>query len=884
MSAHTLTSLDYYRDPDPPAPVRESHDWFANPGPFVPLGGALMDAPPFGWRGTSGTTADHKGGRNLPVFWSELDLRWYRVLARHLDNTNSFAIGFLNHLVNFTIGKGYGWQACRKGVKKTPYQTVGTTKDPLIAKAQQILDSWRDANQWPIKSRQAYRVFRREGEVFGRFFNDGWDNLANFRLRAGEMIGSPTGDTDGPASYGIETDPEDVNTRWKYHEFDPARPGELNEWVPADRMIHIACNVDTWCVKRGVPDFLPMGTELEGIRQLLRAMLDTSNEQAKIAWMEKFPNAVVEQVRGLVPLRASQEPQYNTGLSGWPYTGQQSLYSLNGFRASRVIRVEGTREFEPGPTSAGVANFLLVEQACLRACCARWGMPENFTSDASNNNFASILAAGTPFVRAIEGAQLEWGAGWERPIALKVLDFAVEAGLLTESERRQLDVEVTDPAVVTPEPDKDAARIVSLNAARLLSPQTAQQQLGLDPQHEAANFKAAEPAPQMPQPGQDGGEPGGGAADLLGLGESESWVSDPVYSLLSEAGRQGLVQKQVTDKNGRKSMRWVRPGDAKKADPRAGKADEKKNAVTAIRAALSDPAKADPKELAAHLARLTVAEIDALNKDAGVRGGRLKADKLDKFLAHVKAKAATPAKPDPADGGHQIDFDADDRGGAAAVVTRAGIAKAMASAKTADARAEVAAEFMSAHGADGGEVKAHGMTAGEPTRQLVVDGVAVHWTDATFDAAAQTIANMAAGDVPPALWAATGRVIHTAQKNGKDDYWRAKYKNFTESAATGGDGTTVVYSAAPAGADILTHEGGHNLAKQVWGKTTPASGSEYAKAYVAEKPVTAYAENSAAEDFAEAVRMYAESDLLRNTLKARFPKKYQAVHNLLKGK
>jgi hypothetical protein len=518
MSAHTLTSLDAYRDPDPPAPVRESHDWFSNPGPFVPLGGALLDSPPFGWRGTSGSVSDRAHGRKLPVFWSELDLRWYRVLARHLADTNNFAIGFLGHLVGYNVRKGFGWQACRKGVKKTAYQTVGTTSDPLVAKAQQILDSWRDANQWPITAREAFLRWRRDGEAFGRLFAGGWDALPAFRFVEPEQVGAPDGDTSRETSFGVRTAPGDVKDVVSYYVRDLDGDGLEGEWVGAEKIVHIKSNVDS-CVKRGVTDFLPMSTELEGVRQLLRAMLDTSNEQAKIAWMEKFPNAVVEQVRALLPQRASSEPQYNTGLSGWPYTGQQSLYSLNGFRPSRVVRVEGTREFEPGPTSAGVGNFLLVEQACLRGCCARWGMPENFTSDASNNNLASIIAAGSPFVVAIEGSQLAWGSCWERPIALKVLDAAVDAGMLTQEERRQLDVETTEPAVVTPEPDKDAARIVSLNAARLLSPQTAQQQLGLDPQHEAANFKAAEPAPQPQQPGND--PKGGGAAELLGLGEGK---------------------------------------------------------------------------------------------------------------------------------------------------------------------------------------------------------------------------------------------------------------------------------------------------------------------------------------------------------------------------
>lgn len=481
----TVTSLDL--PPGTPVPLAESEpDGFHVPFPWQSGYGQGYGYGNYFGRGANGSLSDRKAGRFLPVFWNELDLRWYRVLARHLDSTNNFAIGFLSHLVNFVVGKGFGWQACRTGAAKTPYQTVGAPSDPLVTKGQSILDAWRDANKWPVKSRRAYRRLRREGEVFGRFFSGGWDALPAFRFVPPELVGSPDGDTATERSFGIETDPDDVDTVWAFYVRDAAGDGLTGKWVPAEKMVFRKINSDDE-VKRGVTDFLPMSAELDGVRLLLRAMLDTSHEQAKMAWMERFPHALVDQVRGMVnkyPANQPDRPRYPDGLP-LPWGG-------NDIRQTYVKRTEGDRELEPGPTFAGVTNYLAVEQACLRGMGARWNMPEYFSGDASNANFASTLVAGSPFVRAIEGEQLEHAADWERPVALKVLDAAVDAGWLTPAERRQLDVEVTPPAVTTPEPDKDATRITGLVSAKLLSPQTAQLQLGLDPQHEEANLQAAE--------------------------------------------------------------------------------------------------------------------------------------------------------------------------------------------------------------------------------------------------------------------------------------------------------------------------------------------------------------------------------------------------------
>ncbi len=582
MTAFTLTSLDSpgspatlaTREPLPgelqrrisedvslwPQPWRWWQDGYASP-----YGGFAFS------RGATGTTTDRRGGKNLPLFWSELDLRGFRILARFLRQTNPFAIGFAEHLIGYHVRKGFGWQACLKGRKKTAYPTVDSEPDPAVAKGQQILDAWRDATLWPLKSREAFDRWITDGEVFGRLGRGDWGKLPWFRFVGPEQVGSPTGDTEGPESFGIETPEGDQQgPPVRFHLWNPDSGMTEGHWVDADRIIHAKRNV-TSDVKRGLPDFFPLHEWLDGTRKLLWNMIDTAGEQAKIAWREKFPTATQSQVQSLIPMVATT-PGSTTALSAWSPYGYPPNLDLNIpvgpnlFKPSKVVRVEGSREYEAGPTFAGAASYIEVEQAALRGCGARWGMPEYFSGDASNNNFASSLVAGSPFAVAVEGGQLAFGSCWERPIALKVLELARDAGLLTYDEWRRLDVEVTPPAVVTPKPLEDTQQRQILNAAHILSPQTWQLMEQLDPQHEAANWQAFTT--------QGGADLGGPMDPLAGMqGGGGGLPTEPSFEafLRYEDKTVGLVKKQITDKDGVQRTVYVRP-DEKPAAAGGGKA------------------------------------------------------------------------------------------------------------------------------------------------------------------------------------------------------------------------------------------------------------------------------------------------------------------------
>src|SRR5215813_13332453 len=535
-SSESITSLDVHEPQPIPASaarrvLREQSDFgpgrwglwgagWGNPLWWGEMGMYGPGEPVHPFRVPFGTTLDRRGGRDLPLVWTELDLRGFRVIARYLCDTNPFAIGFINRLIDYHIRKGFGWQACLAGARKTPYATleVDTPENRLVARAQSILDQWRDTNNWPARSREAFRRWRRDGEVFGRFYSGGWERLPVFRFVEPEQIGSPTGDSDTAKSFGIHTDPDDIEDVWEYYVRSMTEPGQ-GRWECAASFIHIKANVDA-NIKRGITDFLPIAEFLDDTRRLIRSFLSTAADMANIAGWERFPFATMQQVQAIMPAAPNSVAQT------YEYarlTGPVGPWGAYRFRPGTVVRTEASREWEPGPTADGVPNFVQAAQAALRGCGARWGMPEYFSGDASNNNFASSLVAGSPFAVAVEGEQLAWGSGWERRVALKVLDYATDAGYFTPAQRRQLDVEVTEPAVVTPRPVEDTQQRQILNAAGILSPQTWQLKEQLDPRHEAENWRAWRnarledgEAPDAQGAGSLAPRPSGGGGDLKG--------------------------------------------------------------------------------------------------------------------------------------------------------------------------------------------------------------------------------------------------------------------------------------------------------------------------------------------------------------------------------
>jgi hypothetical protein len=179
----------------------------------------------------------------------------------------------------------------------------------------------------------------------------------------------------------------------------------------------------------------------------------------------------------------------------------------------------------------------------------------------------------------------------------------------------------------------------------------------------------------------------------------------------------------------------------------------------------------------------------------------------------------------------------------------------------------------------------HGMATPDVMRRVTWRGLDLFYTDGVIKPVAETLKKLVettASKVPDRLLGATKVIYHTTQANKFDAYWQSVYKNFTRSHATGGDGSIAVYNNGSLSLGNFTHEAGHNLATKIYGSADPTTRAqaEFVKAIASnELPVSEYAKNSPAEDFAEASRLYVEDPAI---MKRDFPMRYAVIERIMK--
>jgi hypothetical protein len=520
----------------------------------------------------AGTLQDRRYGNDLPVLPNEQTLGMMRAYSRLVCEANGYAIGFLDHLTNYVVGPGFAWQVKPKGGGPADPDGGGPAEpDPRVRAAQDCLDEWRVAAEWghgeDDREAETFKRLVRDGEAFLRLGRGDRGKLPWVRSVEPEQVGCPQSASPASSwSWGVLTDADDVETRLAYHVKDPGGAG--GEEVPADRVLHIKGNTDR-TIKRGVPDFWPVADGVEGSRKLVRNMTTVAGLQAAIAWVRQHaPTTTPDMVNRYIQQTADGESRKlgaagSLGAGGGRGDGRRPVQGVE--PGTRPTPSAGPRPPPPTP------GFVQVLQAGLRAAGARWNMPEYFSGDASNANFASTMVAGSPFVKAAQARQKRFKAFQEK-LARRVLELCVESGRLSRDVLDAVAVECTPPPVAIGNPLQDHQIREGQNRAGVLSVRTWQEMEGLDPEVEAANRREYEDqfppggggGPQLPPMGDDGGDDdpfGGGGSG--GFGEAVTpgrrHYSRREYARLSEEGRAGLIRKTITNRLGRKQTVFVAP-------------------------------------------------------------------------------------------------------------------------------------------------------------------------------------------------------------------------------------------------------------------------------------------------------------------------------------
>jgi hypothetical protein len=482
---------------------------FYDPANYVDL----RDYLPGGYNGIGNLAAfpttrnDRDEGRNFPFFRTEIELAQIRGAARLLATGNENAVGVLNHLTNYVLGTGFKYHAVPKKAARPDAA--------LIARVQQTIENFLEHNLWTGNlDRELFRRRRRDGERFLGLWHTGAGRV-EARTIEPDQVTEPGNqrqiedwlhsDHDEPTSwsFGVHSDERDVqnvhgyyvqwsdnDTDWDYLPggnspiFPPlgANAQDHNAWLEHDKS-----NVDR-VVKRGLSDFFCGQATLELARKLLRNIGEGASLQAAIAWIREVVSGT-----GQSQVQAGQTLRADAMFPSSSPTGGRMHYVQQYDPGTILTPAPGTKYVSGPMGSERAPSFLLAHAALLRNFAVRWGLPEHMvTGSAENNNYASILEAGSPFHKACEAAQSEEKQSHSR-VLWRVVWFAWSAGVLGDIPwpklRASVDIQIEPPQIEIRDADKETERRKTMFDAGILSRKTWQLQEDLDPDQEEANMR-----------------------------------------------------------------------------------------------------------------------------------------------------------------------------------------------------------------------------------------------------------------------------------------------------------------------------------------------------------------------------------------------------------
>lgn len=428
---------------------------------FVDPREPLYDVDGLRWRQLNGAAGFPGACHTLS---SEQELAALRAECRALAATNEFAINGHENRVSYIVGAGHTYRAAvRKGA---------AAEDGLAAQVQETLDEFIAANRWHSRQQEIVRRRDRDGEAFLRFFHAP-DGTTRVRFVEPDQVATPTSRTGDPsASFGIQTDYDDVETVLAYYiDGQPVAAADIQH-----RKAHVDANV-----KRGLPLFYPVRKNLRRAEKLLRNMSVVAEIQSAIALIRRHQRGTKS---GLSQFAAGEADASVTS----PRSGRTTSYRR--YAPGTILDVQGNVEYDFPAAGLDAARYVTVLQAELRAIASRLVMPEfMLTSDASNSNYASTMVAEGPALRMFARLQAEQAAD-DLAVMRRVVGHAAAAGRLRQEALSAIDIQVSPPSLAVRDALSEVQAFRIEHELGILSPQTWAQRRGLDYDQEQENLSA----------------------------------------------------------------------------------------------------------------------------------------------------------------------------------------------------------------------------------------------------------------------------------------------------------------------------------------------------------------------------------------------------------
>jgi hypothetical protein len=560
-------------------------------GPYGVWGGGFRDPleqDAYGYGGgMGGGLAGRPGGRkkggDWPLLQNVTQLDTARGKSRLACDLNSYAAGMVDRSVDFVVGDGMKVSFTLKGAKTGAVSTGvadadgggSASGDPRVEKVEAFIDEFRRLNSWGCgvedREEEGYRREMKDDEVLVRFFMGGADTNGVPRVRwVDPEYLRPPPDAAENEKWGIRHPEGDVETHTHYHLANPDDTAN-GKWVVADRVVFYKTNTDA-TVLRGFPAFGLLAAAFEECEALNGAIARTSAVQAKIAYVRQHaPGMLPGQITSFV----DGQKDADVPRRARPWVGGDTTRPTQWLDDDPLtVDMGNGMQFQAGPASTGVPGFVQGLQSRLRQLCARFGYPEFFTGDASNNNYASILVAGGPFEKAIRRRQRRYAA-FQEMVYRKAVALAVEAGRLSAADAAAVEIAV-QPGSVAMANKLEEAQVNQIKVQnKALSPQEWIQEDGRDPAVTLANLKAM--GGQVGGDGMPDGQGGGGRLLDATDGQGGDASSAGTFPGLSESERPlgpPPFEGAVFDKS---RHRWVKGtrADTKGGTPAADRSDPK---------------------------------------------------------------------------------------------------------------------------------------------------------------------------------------------------------------------------------------------------------------------------------------------------------------------
>lgn len=453
------------------------------------------------------TAFDRAYGRNWPFWLTWQDHARLRGISRLLVGMSHQAEGALGGLSAFVVAEGctYHWTA-RKGM------------DPpaeLLATLNTLTEEFLELNEFSLLEGELFRRQRRDGESFLRgFVQDGGETI--LRTVEPEYVmecpRSDLGYTDlASYSFGLYNQADDLVSVEAYAVSPEGSPAQA-EFVPVQSedgwLMHAKIGVDR-AIKRGMPDFVfDTYDQLKTAARAIGNMGEATAIHAGVAMIVQHEKAVAGDIQTLQQsLQSYTKPD--------PFTGQMVPVQRQG-PGTRYDVPKGMTWVDP-PFGRSNSAYIDAVQMLLRTAGVKWNAPEWLLSgDASNNNYSSSITAESPFVKRCKQFQHLHTVG-TRQVNMRAAKAYCNAGRLLvngrrytwDEVRRLCQLQVEAPTIEVRKALEEAQTNGVYLQAKVKSPQTIQQEQGLDPEQELTNWdewneRTGGQGQELPLPGEEG--------------------------------------------------------------------------------------------------------------------------------------------------------------------------------------------------------------------------------------------------------------------------------------------------------------------------------------------------------------------------------------------